>query len=79
MSAAEFLVDEKDDDGIGLEWAEVGRAVRTWYECQNRSAASVSEAAVAFNLSPDDIRRCVAAYDNPFFWTNGDEFEMDGL
>jgi len=60
----------KPDDEAGIPFENFAQALPLWAWMQNRTV-SVAEAALAFNTSPDIIRR--AFEDQPYAYLSGDD------
>lgn len=82
--ADEWTTDDyeyEDGQPVGMTYADVGRAISVWANCQDLGGQDVPilKAAEAFNMSEFGVRKAVGASENPFFFVNGDTLASDGL
>lgn len=68
--------DDHPEDGIALETNWVACAIQCWSACQVEGTALVQSAALAFNLTPDQVRHAVGQH--YFMHIVGDQIEHDG-
>ncbi|MFN3250099.1 hypothetical protein [Roseibium album] len=68
--------DDHPEDGAAFGTMVVSCALQVWSACQIEGTATVQSAALAFNLTPDQVRHVV---DHHYFMhIVGDQIEHDG-
>lgn len=68
--------DDHPEDGAAFGTHVVSAAIQVWSACQVEGSATVQSAALAFNLTPDQVRHAVESHF--YMFLDGDRIEHDG-